>query len=151
MSDIELSPRGRARREQILEMAIRQARRRRGRRLAIRGGAAAIVLLVAGLALVRMPHSAPQRHELPVVTSPPPAAPPPAAPPHDHVQAAKLVIEHIQTDTTIVKRLAVPKTPPRWQTLDDDQLLKELALAGKPAGLVKINGRASLVFNRPTR
>ncbi len=146
MSDVELSPRGRARREQILEMAIRQARRRRRRRLAIRGGAAGVVLLVAGLALLRVPHSAPQRHESPVVK-----VLPPAVPPHDNAQAAKLVIEHIQTDPTILRRLTIPKTPPRWQTLDDDQLLQELALAGKPAGLVKINGQASLVFHRPTR
>lgn len=143
MSEIELSPRGRQRREHILEMAIQQARQRRRRRLAVRGGAAAVVLLVAGLALLLVPHPGPQRHELPVATK----SQPPTAPPRDHAQAAKLLIEHIQTDPTLLKRLAVRPSPPRWQTLDDDQLLRELALAGKPAGLVKINGRASLMFH----
>ena len=143
MSDIELSPRGRQRREQILEMAIRQGRQRRRRRLAVRGGAVAIVLLVMATAVLRIPRSAPHQSDLPTAKSAAPAVPTP-----DRGQQAKVVIERIQTDPTILRRLAVPKSPPLWQTLDDDHLLQELAQAGRPAGLVKIDGRTTLVFRR---
>jgi hypothetical protein len=146
MSDIELSPRGRQRREQILEMVIRQSRQRRRRRLAIRGGAVGIVLVVVSIALLRIPRSTPHPSDAPMVKSVPRAAPAPLP-----RQGGKVVIERIQTDPTIVRRLAVPKSPPRWQTLDDDQLLQELAQAGRPAGLVKIDGRTTLVYHRPVR
>jgi hypothetical protein len=146
MSDIELSPSGRERREQILTMAIQQARQRRRRRLVIRGGAVAIVLLAIGLAALRLPRPVPHPIELPIVKLVPPATPAP-----NRAPVAKIVIERIQTDPTIASRLAVPQTPPRWQRLDDDNFLQELAQAGKPAGLVKISGREMLVFHRPSR
>jgi hypothetical protein len=142
MSDLELSPHGRARREQILQMAIQQARRRRRRRLAIRSGAIAMVLLTIGLVVLRGPRSVPHPSETTTVNSTLSAAPVLNPEP-----AAKIVIERVETDPTIVRRLAVQQTPPRWQRLDDDHLLQELAQAGKPAGLVKINGQATLVFH----
>jgi len=145
MSDLGLSSQGRARRAQILKMAIQQARWRRRRRLAARGGAVMIVLLAIGIAVLRTPHSIPHPPETQITEPTPlPASAPNRAP------AAKIVIERIQTDPTISLRLAVPQTPPRWQRLDDDHLLQELAQAGKPAGLVKINGQATLVFHRPS-
>jgi hypothetical protein len=146
MSDVQLSPRGRARREQILEIAIQHARRCRRRRLAVRGGAVGIVLVVIGIAVARIPHLNPNPSQTPTANSSPPAAPPP-----ERRQALKVVVERIQTDPTIVRRLAVPHTPPLWQTLDDDHFLHELALAGRPAGLVKIDGRATLVYHGPSR
>ena len=146
MTDLELSPSGRARREQILNMAIQQGRRRRRRRLAFRGGAIVIVLLAIGAAVLRMPHAATHPSETAIVEP----SPPPAAAPH-HAPAAKVVIERFQTDPTIVRRLAVSKTRPRWQRLDDDNFLQELAQAGKPAGLVKINGQVTLIFHHPAR
>ena len=146
MTDLELSPSGRARREQILNMAIQQGRRRRRRRLAIRGAAAAIVLLAIGAAVLHMPHFASHPSDTAIVEP----SPPHAAATH-RVPAAKVVIERLQTDPTIVRRLAISKTRPRWQRLDDDHLLQELAQAGKPAGLVKINGQVTLIFHRPSR
>jgi len=149
MSDVELSPRGRARRAQILNMAIQQARRRHRRRLAFRGGAVGIALLAIGLAVLRVPRSVPnppKSTERSIADSTSPTVPAP-----NRASAAKIVIERIQTDPTITRRLAVPQAPPRWQRLDDDQVLQELERAGKPAGLVKINGQVSLVFHRPSR
>ncbi len=144
MSDVELSPRGRGRREQILKMAVRLARQRRRRRFALRGGAAAIVFVVAGIAALLLPRSAPHPSRTPIVITPPPVVPK-----LDRGQAAKVVIERIQTDPGIVRRLAVAKARPLWQTLDDEHLLQELAQAGRPAGLVKIDGQAMLVFHQP--
>ena len=129
-------------------MAIQQARRRRRRRLALRGGAVGIVLLAIGLAVLRMPRSVPNPsddrevdYRLHLASVPAP----------NRTPTAKVVIERIQTDPTIARRLAIPQTPPRWQRLDDDQVLQELERAGKPAGLVKINGQVTLVFHRPSR
>ncbi len=147
MNDVELSPRGRARRAQILNMAIQQVRRRRRRRLALRGGAVGIVLLAIGLAVLRMPRLVPnpsKTTERSITDSTSPSVPAPKRTP-----TAKVVIEHIQTDPTITRRLAVAQAPPRWQRLDDDQVLQELERAGKPAGLVKINGQVLACISPP--
>ena len=146
MTDFDLSPSGRARREQILKMAVEQGQRQRRQRLAVRGGAVAIVLLAIVATVLRMPHSNSRPIERPFVKSPLPPAPAP-----QRTLTPKIAIERIQTDPTIAQRLAVAKTPPRWQRLDDDHLIQELAQAGKPAGLVKINGQAAIVFQRPAR
>jgi hypothetical protein len=148
MSELELTPRGRARREQILNMAIQQARRRRRRRWARRGGAAAIALLVIGLATLHIPR--PVAPPLKTNETTGTHATPPKIPTPSRAPSTKVVIERIQTDPTITRRLAVPQTPPRWERLDDDRLLQELAKAGKPAGLVKIDGRVTLVFHHPS-
>ena len=50
MSDTELTPSGRKRREEILKMAIQLGRQRRRQQLAVRGGAVAVVLLAIGVA-----------------------------------------------------------------------------------------------------
>jgi hypothetical protein len=146
MIDAELSPFGRERRDQILNMAIQQGRWRRRRRLAIRGGAVVITLLAIGAAVLRLQHTTLHPSERSIVES----LSPPAPAPH-RALAATFAIERIQTDPTIARRLAVPQSPPRWQRLDDDHLLQELAQAGKPAGLIKIDGQAALLFHRLSR
>ena len=43
-----------------------------------------------------------------------------------------LLVEQIQTDPTIAQRLSVLPNP-RWQKIDDDELIQSLANAGQPA------------------
>ena len=146
MSDTGLSPSGRKRREQILNMAIQRGRQRRRRRLVVRGGAVTIMFLSIGFSVQRLSRSIPRPNDLPITDSVPLAI---SAPNRGAV--GKVFIERIQTDPTIARRLAVPQSPPCWQRLDDDHLLKELAQAGKPAGLVKINGQVTLIYHHTSR
>ena len=64
----------------------------------------------------------------------------------DRPNAAKTIIERIETDPTIARRLTLPPAAPRWEQIDDDQLSQELAKAGQPAGLAKIGGKVTLIF-----
>ena len=60
-------------------------------------------------------------------------------------------IERIETDPTIARRLAVSPAAPKWEQIDDDQLCRELAKAGLPAGLAKIDGKVTLLFHEHSR
>jgi hypothetical protein len=146
MNDVELTPSGQERREQILALAIGETKRRRRRRFAIRGGAIAIILLVIGLTLLRVPRAIPRRSDTQITERIPQNIAPPNRSP-----LSRIVIERIETDPTIASRLSVPRTPPRWQRLDDNHLLDELAAAGKPAGIVTIGGQSTLVFHAVAR
>ena len=146
MSDLDLSPSGQARRDHILELAIRQARRQRRRRQAIRVGILGFVLVGVGVALL---------HTLPAPLNQPGTSTakvsPPGISPVDRPRPTKVVIERVQTDPLIVRRLAVPPVVLKCERIDDDQLLQALAEAGKPAGLLRMNGQVTLLFRRPAR
>jgi hypothetical protein len=101
--------------------------------------------MLIGLAVLRLPIPKSHPYDKTIVKLVPPAV---SAP--NRTPAARIIIERIQTDPTIASRLAIPRTPPHWQRLDDDHFLGELAKAGKPAGLVKVSGREMLVFHRPS-
>jgi len=145
MIDFELSPSGRTRHAQILELAIQQARRQRRQRLTFRASIAVIVLLGIGLALVAVSHKPIDRPEPPSLQ----ASNLHAVPTTGLPSAKKPIIEWIQTDPTIAERLAVPPAKPRWELIDDDQLTQELANAGRPAGLATIGNQVTLVFHKP--
>ncbi len=135
MNDEPLSPQGLQRRDEILRMANGQATRRRNRRLMSRTlCAAAIVaaLLIAGLKLQpspTMPIAKPVIVRLMPATMPSPS----------------IAVEYIQTDPTITDRLTIKPQPPRWTSIGDAELLKELADAGQPAGIVCMNGKTTLL------
>jgi hypothetical protein len=130
-SDVPLSVAGEARREEILRLAKGEARRRRRRRAGVRVGAVCAVL---GLGVVVMIWPGGKATEV-VVKVLPTKAPEPAA---------GLRITFIQTDPTIADRLAV--SPARsWTVMDDDQLLRSMADAGHPAGLISMNGQTFLL------
>ncbi len=159
MSDTSVifSAGGRRRQEEILALALRQARRQRRGRLA-RGLAAvsAAVLLLATLALVRIgrwpaavPSPAPilvqQQSPTPLPAAPRVESPAPIALPPP---ATGIVIVRIETDPDILRRLAIPPQEPTWKRLTDDELLEELSAAGRPAALARIDGQAVLILGQ---
>jgi hypothetical protein len=135
--DEPLSVEGRQRRDQILDVAKRAARTHRRQRLAARSiagsaailGMIALVVHTANQFQFRSPHPA-----TPVVALVHPTSPP----------QQTLLVEQIQTDPTITQRLSVLPSP-RWQEINDDELIQSLANAGQPAGLVKMADQTILV------
>ena len=148
MNEVVLSPQGHARRDQILELALCQVRRRRRRRKALRVGVLCVALAGIGVAAFRTSHSPLDHPESPPIAK---VSIPRATLPIDRASPKKIVIECVQTDPTIVRRLAAPRVAPKWELIDDDQLLQELAKAGKPAGLARIDGQAMLLFHERGR
>ena len=142
---IPLSAEGQLRRERILLLAQREARRRRRWRRMVRTagvcGVAAAVMLT-GICLHR--GGAPDQRPGASAGNGPGGVPTPTA--------GTIVIERIQTDPAITSRLAIPPQARSWQRLSDDELLDRLAEAGKPAGIAYLDGRAVLLFHtRPQR
>ena len=143
MTDFELSPSGQVRRAQILQLALHQARRQRLRRRAVRAGIACLAVVGVGLAVLqsRRPSLDPSRTSTAKTLAPNPQ------PSADHPVVGKITIERIETDPTIVDRLAVPVAAPKWVQIDDEQLSQELSKAGQPAGLARIGNQVTLIFH----
>ncbi|MGD0768394.1 MAG: hypothetical protein ABSB42_09400 [Tepidisphaeraceae bacterium] len=130
----DLSARGFQRKDRILSLALRAARRRRYRRLA-RNGAVFALVLIAGMATWRMAERKPatvkngnvvlQRNQA--------------------VKPSGVTILWIQTDPNVLKRMEEPPRAGTWQRIGDDELLRSLADAGHPAGLLEIGGRVVLL------
>jgi hypothetical protein len=145
MSDLDepLSPAGVARREQIRRLARRAAAGRRWRR---RAGRTAIVAAVLAAAA---PLLWPRRPAPPASPHPPtvvarrrdPTPPPPVT----------SVVTYVATDATITDRWSVRPTPPRWVVIGDRELLDTLAAAGRPAGLMTVDGHERLLFRDASR
>jgi hypothetical protein len=142
MADDYLSPEGRRRREQILQLALRDMRNTRRRRWILPG--AGVTLAIGLVVMMSLPKPRKQQmvamHQAPLPASGINGvgevhANPPATP----------VVEYVATDPTIADRLTLKPVPPRWVAVDDDQFVKELADAGKPMGLAYVNGKAILL------
>jgi hypothetical protein len=137
-----LSPEGRRRQEQILQMALRDMRNTRRRRWILPGvGAVAAVGLVL---LVSIPR--PQKALVMAMKSVPAVAVPIA--PRSGAEApgpVEPMVQFVETDPTIADRLTLKPQAPRWVVVDDDQFVKALADAGKPMGLAYVNGKAILL------
>jgi hypothetical protein len=141
MNDKFLTPDGRERRSRILQLAIGEASRHRRRRWIARSAAAMIVVAVIGIASLRTtvrPQTVLRPVRVPVAVIPPPPA----------ATQPSVAIEYLATDPTITDRLSIKPEPPRWTSIDDDELLAELAAAGKPAGLAYVNGRPILLMRK---
>jgi hypothetical protein len=129
-----LSFSGQARQIAILALAKRAARRRRRTWQLSRAISACVTLIAVGLLLHWWTH-----------------APGPVAPNSDHDVISRanfskpLGIELIETDPTIADRLAVAVTPPRWQQISDDDLIRYCAEAGQSAGLIRVGDQTVLV------
>ncbi len=141
---MELSPAGEQRKESILAIAKAHASQRRRRRRAaqtLAATAAIILALILPALLLRTHH----RQSLPVAV-------------HVHSQnharieqpiaKSKVVVLTIETDPRIIERLAIPSQPPRWKKIGDDELLRDLASAHRPAGLAYVGGHKPLLLFR---
>lgn len=147
---MELSEAGARRREEILQAALRAASRRRMRsQLIPAAGAAAAVLFVLflGTRLGRL-EKLPQSQIQPPMVNPEPH---PSAVPVHPAAAEKVVVTQIQTDPTLLNRLSLPPQKPTWIVLTDDQLLRALADAGRPAGLEYDHGQVVVLYRDTVR
>jgi hypothetical protein len=63
--------------------------------------------------------------------------------------SGQIVITRISTEANIAARLSVPPQKPAWQTLNDDELMRQVDAAGRPGGLAWINGRETILFRHP--
>jgi hypothetical protein len=141
----DLSENGLRRREEILRSAVRAARHRRLRRQLVHAG------LFSGMAITFLFVTAPLWWPAPapkVIVGQPGTPLSPAHPVVVHPTAPEIVVTHIQTDPTLLQRLSVPPQKPTWKILSDDELLRELADAGKPAGLEYANDGQVVVLYR---
>jgi len=132
---IPLSPNGQRRREVILAAALRQAGRRRRRRQLTR---ATIICAALATALpFLLPLMRPRRPAPSVV----------CVLPEPRRAIGGIVITRIQTEPGIADRLSIPPVPPHWHRLSDDELLRQLQAAGRPAALASIQGHEMLLFH----
>lgn len=134
--DILLSPEGERRREAILrDVSLRLPRivaRRRARRRAVTGSLAIALVLTVGAAtlLLRTP-------------SRPVGAPPIVEAP---ALVAPLIDYAVVRTGPIDPSIYVKENPDaiNAMVISDDELLRELAAMGRPAGLIRMNGRVRL-------
>jgi hypothetical protein len=141
-ADLPLSPQGQRRREEIGHMARITARQRRRRRVAGRGALVTLLISAIGGAWwlsgrLQAPLSVTR-----VVVPPSPFVPQPLP---ISPTSPRVVVDRIETDPTITARLSIGRTTPRWQMVGDDELLRTLADAGQPAGLIRMNGQEILM------
>lgn len=157
-----LSRDGERRRDQILRLALQSAARR-GRRRQGRRAVGLVLLIATAIGVgVRLRHGTPTRQ----ARSGHRAIPGPAvsknstpAPVASHIPTIaparsprpQVVITRIQTDAGLTDRLSIRPDPTAWQRLSDDDLLRRLSDAGKPAGLAYVDGRAMLLFHNELR
>jgi hypothetical protein len=149
-----LSEQGRQRRDAILSLAIREAQNRRRKRIGMQAGGTVAVLLVIGatylaLSLHRPPQRAQPSHVPIAVGTRPATAPSPTVAPTPSIlpapESPQIVIERVQTDPALLRRLLVPPAAPQWTTLSDAELLDTLAAANQRAAIATIDGETVLV------
>jgi len=130
----QLSPQGRCRAEAILAAALAEGRHRRRRRRVLRGaGAAGTGALLVAIALLAG-RSAPAPEAGPISTGPTPPA-------------RSLRITRIPTEPNLAARLTVRADGGAVERISEDQLLQALHQAGRPAGLVYVDGQGTLLYH----
>lgn len=124
------------RRDAILADALREADRRRHRRAARRAGAVVCTCaLMAGIAVVilRQNHIAPT----PQIVAQPTTT--------KATKATRSLILHGQPPKIVVQVIRAEDVKPTWETISDEQLLTAMSDAGKPSGIVNVDGKTRLV------
>ncbi len=134
-----LSPAGMARRESMLVELDAAMRRRNIRRVAVRSIAAAAPLVLIAAVIWGRCNTPSAPGTTPVAQAPGPA---PAS-----------FVRLVQTDPDIVRRMTVVDARPRVDLISDDELQSLLASLGRPTGLVRTQGRVTLVsdFTPPVK
>jgi hypothetical protein len=140
-----LSPSGVQRREQILLLARQETRRKRRRREVTRTVAANVVfvamsLITAMVARTQLggPIQSPS-HELIAANSQQQASP------NSLDDTSRVQVSYIQTDPAIVQRLSIQPEPARWQSIDDDELIRIFAEAGQQVGIIRFDGKTEVM------
>jgi hypothetical protein len=129
-----LSEAGLARRNEILDRALRAQRWRVRRRRSVQGAASAAVV-VAMLLAARMTFA--------------PSAPGPVGPIASHDAPAETSahprVQIVSTSPATYERLAHAGDDDGIEVIDDDELLALLRGAGRQAGIVRVQGRVEVV------
>jgi hypothetical protein len=138
--DLPLSPEGEQRKDEILREVSQRlpgiAARRRARRRAVRGSLAVALALTAGVVVVltRSTPSNPVPTPAPIIAE----SPAPERPLIDfaviHTSPVDPVMMYVRADTEVINAMVI----------SDDELLRELAAMGRPAGLIRMNGQVRL-------
>ena len=145
-SDSMLSQEGRLRQASILSLALNESRSRRRRRITGKAVAAGVCLLIVfSVFRSTLPTNPPQPQVVQQMPSEIREVPQPVinltpAPPK------KIVVSFIETDPSLLKQLTIPPRKPTWTVIDDDELLRRLGEAGRPAALAYVDGRTIVLF-----
>ena len=136
-----LSPGGELRRDAILRDLTAQlptivARRRRRKRV-VAGGCAMALLLVASAAVIQMVSQ-------PASSPAPPIVEAPVEPAESLIDFA-IVRTNEAVDPSVYVR--IDNDAINSMVISDDELLRELAQMGRPAGLIRMNGEVRLTRN----
>jgi hypothetical protein len=153
-----LSPAGQQRREDILRLAQAHAKRQRLRRKVVPSAVViAFALFFAAVTVIQW-HTgfrpAIVVNPVPIVNPVPVIAGPAVAPeihpllPVRKSRQFQIVVTLVKTESGLADRLAIhPQSRPELRHLSDDELLQQLANAGRPAALAWIDGRETLIFS----
>ena len=153
MDDESLSSAGLARRAAMLEALKREVSKRKARRVFIRRGVLAASLSVGILVLAE--RFAPREHgagglvdQAPLPAPPRAVTPPPL---EDRLKSVRFEVVRVKPDLT--ERWRVRTKPSVVKLLNDDDLLRELAAAEVPSGLIRVPDGFILTADvtRPTR
>lgn len=146
-AELPLSRKGQLHRAEILQMARQESRTRRRRRFARRATVAVGVCLLMGVSILLTTHQTKPDH--PQIAHPTPLTQP------EKIQTVgsrevgprqEIVISRIETDLTLLRRLTIPPQKPSWTVIDEDELLRRLTEAGRPAALAYVEGRTLILF-----
>jgi len=137
MDDESLSSAGVARRVAMLEVLKREVSRRKARRAFIRRGVLAAslsvgILVLAGRFAPRPPDSGG------LVEAPLPAPPRAVTPPPLEHRLKSVRFEVVRVKPDLTERWRVRAKPRVVKLLTDDDLLRELAAADVPSGLIRV-------------
>jgi len=143
---IILSEEGRLRQQQILQAALGASRDRKRRTTVVRAAQVSAAVVLIGLILWPVVYSRMSRltaHDgISVIQTGPRRLPEPTV-----IQAEPLIIvKRIETDPNILERLALPPIKSTARHISEDELLRELADAHQPAGIISVDGKARLIF-----
>jgi hypothetical protein len=134
---IILSEEGRLRQQLILQAALGASRGRKRRRIVIRSIWQGVSVIVLAALLRPWIYFKPPAIQVaqPIVIEHPVEHPAPL-----------VIVQRIETDPNILARLALPPMRSHVRHISEDELLRELADAHQPAGVISVDGKARLVF-----
>ena len=132
---INLSEEGRRRQREILDAALGAATARKRRASVIRGAECGLLVALIPVLVWQVTRSQDLR---PLISD--------HFPPRIQRPEPLVIVQHIETDPNIVQRLSLPPIKSTIRHIGDAELMRELADAHQPAGLITVNGKSQLIF-----